>query len=231
MGLLYDTTELRQVPPPEPWQPTRYRLTFLMLVTSVGNLFALPARNPWTGQNDDTFGSRCDLYEPGAPCCAADTAHFRHRRHRLMMSSRRSARLAFSAGISLDRVRRLKESASVTVNVVLAICCRGTACVFAEKDALPDKPLLVVAAPVSLRTEDGSSQREIRYRHFVRCRWGRFGPKWYLSDNNTRKKKKHIWPPLAPTGCSIFRTLPFALANGNATLHALPDGTASRAVC
>ena len=73
------------------------------------------------------------------------------------MSSRRS--VWHSVLISLDRVKAIKNRAGVTVNdVVLAICCGALRAYLLKKDALPDKPL-VVAAPVSLRTEDGSSQR------------------------------------------------------------------------
>ncbi|HKP43173.1 wax ester/triacylglycerol synthase family O-acyltransferase [Mycobacterium sp.] len=63
------------------------------------------------------------------------------------------ARRVAAQSWSLDRVKRIKQAAGVTVNdVVLAMCAGALRHYLIEQNALPDAPLIAMV-PVSLRTE------------------------------------------------------------------------------
>lgn len=64
------------------------------------------------------------------------------------------ARRCAAQSWSLDRIKRVKKAAGVTVNdVVLAMCSGALRYYLLEQNALPDTPLIAMV-PVSLRTED-----------------------------------------------------------------------------
>lgn len=64
------------------------------------------------------------------------------------------ARRCAAQSWSLDRIKRVKKTAGVTVNdVVLAMCSGALRYYLLEQNALPDTPLIAMV-PVSLRTED-----------------------------------------------------------------------------
>ncbi|MCO5189229.1 MAG: wax ester/triacylglycerol synthase family O-acyltransferase [Anaerolineae bacterium] len=221
MGLLYDTTpELRQVPPPEPWQPDSIPTDFLMLVTSVGNLFALPARIP--GLVKTTIRSVAGAtYVNRVRHAALPTLPFQAPPTPIndVVSAQR---VWHSVLISLDRVKAIKNRAGVTVNdVVLAICCAALRAYLLKKDALPDKPL-VVAAPVSLRTEDGSSQRGNQVSTlFVQLPVNEADSAEMLLSihSNTRKEKAYLAAVSANWLLEYSELVPFALANEAARLY------------
>lgn len=221
MGLLYDATpEPRQMPPAEPWQPDPIPTDFSMLVTGTRNLVAWPIHIPNLVKTTvrSVVGAaymnqvrRVDL--PTLPFQAPPTP---------LNDVVSAQRVWHSVLISLDRVKAIKDRAGVTVNdVVLAICCGALRDYLLERDALPDKPL-VIAAPVSLRTEDQKNRMGNQVSTlFVQLPMNEPDSAEMLLKirDNTRKEKAYLAAVSANWLLEYSELVPFALANEAARLY------------
>jgi diacylglycerol O-acyltransferase / wax synthase len=135
-----------------PRQPLR---ALTALPTTVANLADLPGFGAMPGAAAIAkVAARVQTALPGLPDGdVLDTVAVRAPKTRF--NERITAQRRFAYGsISLDRVRKVKDAAGVTVNdVVMTLCAAALREWLLEHDELPDEPL-VAMVPLSVRTPD-----------------------------------------------------------------------------